>query len=202
MIRRMTVLMSCDSMPASLKGYLLIAARALRDSNFLRSVVLMIEHSPEGAMGLIINHPSDTPLKDAISQHFEDFQDDRLLYVGGPVERSSLLLLHNVDSLSEESSSILPDVYIGGSTDSFAEVIRLCNEGDEALRFRVFSGYSGWGPGQLEGEIERNDWLSLPAESDLVFSEDPYSVWDEAVTKFRKAHPIVSAPKANDPGLN
>jgi putative transcriptional regulator len=189
-------------MPPSLKGHLLIAARALRDGNFFRSVVLMIEHSPEGAMGLIINHPSETPLKDAISQHFEDFDDDRLLYVGGPVERTSLLLLHNVEALSEESSEVLPDVYIGGSTESFAEVIERCNNGDADLRFRVYSGYSGWGAGQLEGEIERNDWLSLPAESDLVFGDDPYSVWDEAVTRFRKAHPLVPAPKANDPGLN
>ncbi len=189
-------------MPQSLKGYLLIAARALRDGNFFRSVVLMVEHSPEGAMGLIINRPSETQLKEAISQHFDDFNDDRLLFVGGPVEPTSLLLLHNVDDLADESSLVIPGVYIGGSTDSFADVIRRCNEGDEALRFRVFSGYSGWGPGQLEGEIERNDWLSIPAEGDLVFSEDPYPIWDEAVSRFRQAHPLVPAPKANDPGLN
>jgi putative transcriptional regulator len=189
-------------MGESLRGSLLIAARGLRDGNFFRSAVLMLEHTPDGAMGLIVNRPSDTTVKDAISTHFEFEEEEPVLYVGGPVEQNSLLLLHNLPEYGSASGAVVPGVYLGGSEGAFAEVIRRAREADADLRYRVFSGYSGWGPLQLEGEIERNDWLWIPADEGLVFADDPYDVWEEAVSRFRMAHPLVELPGPTDPGLN
>lgn len=185
----------------SLRARFLIATRSLRDSNFHRSVVLMLEHNESGAMGLIVNHPSKGTVHDAISQHFDIPDDGEVLYVGGPVEENSLLLLHNAPDIGGDNS-ILPGVYVGGSEEAFAEVARRVSEEDKELRYRVFSGYSGWGKRQLDGEIARNDWLDLPATAGQVFGDDPYGLWDELVREFRSSHPIVPLPPGGRSDLN
>jgi putative transcriptional regulator len=185
----------------SLRARFLIATRSLRDANFHRSVVLMLEHNDSGAMGLIVNHPSKGTVHDAISQHFEIPDNGDLLYIGGPVDANSLLLLHNAPDIGGDNS-IVPGVYVGGSEEAFGEVAQRVADGDESLRYRVFSGYSGWGKQQLDGEVARNDWLDLPASADQVFGDDPYALWDELVREFRSAHPIIPLPPGMRSELN
>jgi putative transcriptional regulator len=177
----------------SLRARFLIATRSLRDPNFHRSVVLMLEHNDSGAMGLIVNHPSKGTVHDAISQHFDIPDNGDLLYVGGPVEANSLLLLHNAEDIGGDNS-IVPGVFVGGSEEAFEEVARRASAGDTDLRYRVYSGYSGWGKRQLDGEVSRNDWLDLPATAEQVFGDDPYALWDDLVREYRATRPIVPLP--------
>src|SRR4029079_3436482 len=117
----------------------------------------------EGAMGLVVNRPSSVTVAHALSEHFKLPETDDLVYVGGPVEPSALFVLHNSEELSADETAVVPGVYVGSSAHVFQTVVRQAAEGDPDLRFRIFSGCAGWGPGQLDGEVARGDWYHQPA---------------------------------------
>lgn len=163
----------------SLRGQFLIAAKQLVDSNFYRSVVLMIEHNDEGAMGLIVNRPSTISVSHALSDHFDGLENDSLVYIGGPVQPSALFILHNQGDLDPEEPCVVPGLYVGSSPGAFESIVRYSIDECPEVKYRVFCGCAGWGPGQLEGEIERGDWYHVCADAETLFSDDPYEVWDD-----------------------
>lgn len=189
-------------MPNSLRGQCLIAAKSLRDENFYKTVVLMLEHTEHGATGLVLNRPSSVCVAHALSGHFNLPDTDEVVFMGGPVEPSALLILHDAEALGCSDSSPVPGVFVGGSAESFEQVL-LSSTSDEEdrTRFRVFSGYSGWGEGQLEGEIERGDWLIHAGSHELVFEIDPYEVYEVALQQFFGANDLLPY-RVKDPSLN
>src|ERR1700684_3868690 len=181
-------------MPECLRGNGLIAARRLRDPNFYKTVVLMVEHGSDGAMGLVINRPSSVTVAHALSEHFNLPETDDLVYVGGPVEPSALFILPNSFELDRKESPLIPGVFVGSSADVFEEIVRSSAEGNPDLQFRIYSGCAGWAPDQLEREIARGDWHSLPAETHAIFGEDAYTVWDKLIAKVYASNRILPLP--------
>ncbi len=177
-------------MPATLRGHFLIAGPRLRDPNFFKSVVLVVEHNDEGAMGLVINRPSAVTVESALAGHFDLPPAAGFVYQGGPVEQTALFLLHNSQQLDPDETPILPDLFIGSCADVFEEVVSRGTL-DDSIQYRIFSGCSGWGVGQMEGELARGDWLIVKACVDVVFADDPYEVWDSLVEAVRKASRIL-----------
>lgn len=188
-------------MGKSLRGQFLIAARSLLDPNFFQSVVLLLEHNQEGAMGLVINRPSEMTVSRALGGHFDYPETDELVYSGGPVEQNSLFILHDDPTLDQMERPLKIGVYIGTSEDAFEEAVRRATSQNTDWKFRIISGYAGWSPGQLEGEISRMDWKAIPATPELVFHTEPYAVWQQATDEYHRRHPLVpGAP--GDPRWN
>src|SRR3954464_178045 len=140
-------------MSESLRGSLLIAAPQLLDPNFRRTVVLVADHGDEGAMGVILNRPSGMTVADAAPDLEPFIGADAAIFAGGPVQATSGVVLAEV---TEADEPIFDDVVLVPGLGERADVI------DGAGRVRVFAGCAGWGPGQLEAELERDDWILEP----------------------------------------
>lgn len=164
----------CDS----LRGKFLIACKKLRDPNFYKTVVLIVEHGDEGAMGLVVNRPSSVTVAHALSDYFKLPETDDLVYVGGPVEPASLFIIHNSNELDEDEKCIVPGVFVGSSPGVFERVVRCAVEEQHDMQYRIFCGCAGWAPNQLEGELGRGDWHLHPANASDIFQLDPYVIWD------------------------
>ncbi len=152
---------------SSLQGHFLIAATDLVDPNFRKTIVLMVQHDEDGALGLVVNRPTSTPLKQAWEQVRESAcQRSQVLYLGGPCQ-GPLMALHGQAHLAD--IEVLPGLYFCGEP---AKLERLVEE--PQLEARFFCGYSGWSPGQLESELEVGGWLTCPAtpREVLHFDED------------------------------
>ncbi len=141
-------------------------------------------------MGLVVNRPSSVTVSNALAGHFELPETGDLVYVGGPVEPQALFVLHNAAELNADESPVVDSLYVGNSAEAFEQVVR-SSMGDEHLKYRVYSGCAGWAPGQLEGELGRGDWFTLPAGDEFVFHDDPYAVWDTLVGKVYEAHRLL-----------
>ena len=145
----------------SLKGHFLIATPHLDTPVFARSVILMLDHNQDGAMGLILNQPINTLIT------------DKPLHLGGPVP-GSLIVLHTLESLGDHE--IIPGVFVTLEASSVQQIIR--QRPEPSL---VIANYSGWGPGQLEGEFNWDSWITLPATSDRVFWTGEKDLWKVVV---------------------
>lgn len=171
----------------SLRGKLLIAAPSLFDF-FRRAVVLVIEHSEEGTMGVILNRPSETTIGEAAPPLTGIADPDQPVHVGGPVGTGSLVVLGELSDPSAASKQVLGPV---GVVDP---------EGDaEVLRVRVFAGHAGWAPGQLEAELEAEAWTVEEAEPDHVFSDE--DLW-ACILQRRGGQWRLLATMPEDPSLN
>jgi putative transcriptional regulator len=148
---------------SSLKGRLLVATPALFDPNFRRTVVLVGEHSDEGAMGLVLNRPSDVTVGEAVPPLVPVAGAESLVHVGGPVQPEAVLVLAEFDDPEAAATIVVGDVGFASSEGELDEVAGVTR------RARVFAGYSGWGPGQLEAELEEESWLVEPAEGVDLF---------------------------------
>src|SRR5260370_14389853 len=124
-------------MPDSLRGQFLIAGKNLRDPNFYQSVVLIVEHGDGGTMGVVVNRPSGVTVTQALQKHFELPETGEMVYVGGPVERNALFILHNADDLDSSETPVLDDLFMGSSPDTFVDIVRRASEGNSALQFPV-----------------------------------------------------------------
>lgn len=179
-------------MSESLRGKFLIAGTKLRDPNFFKTAVLIIEHGETGAMGLIVNRPSTVLVSMALSEHFELPGSTDLVYVGGPVEPSALFILHDCLEFDPTASPVVPGVLVGTSGMIFRQVVEAAlNDEEHGPNFRVFSGCAGWAPGQLEGELNRADWLILDASAEYIFRPDPYEIWDELLEAAYAEHRLL-----------
>ncbi len=160
----------------SLKGKLLIAVPELQDGNFFRSVVLMIQHDDEGASGVILNRPSEISVAQVWKEVSEIESPCELpVNVGGPVE-GPLIALHT--SLAFAESNLLEGVYVSMGRQNLNEIVA-----QDIQEFRIYSGYSGWSPGQLENEIDLGGWLIMPAEFEHVF-QSPDQLWKKVCETF------------------
>jgi putative transcriptional regulator len=152
-----------------LDGYFLVASRYLRDPNFAKSVVLMIHHDHQGAMGVVINRPSDKSVSEVWELIGNDPCDrEDLIYVGGPVP-GPLVALHSMEPHSEHE--VMPGLHVSTHRDALDLIVR-----KKDVKLRLFSGNAGWGSGQLEGELEAGGWLYTRATVDDVFA-DHETIW-------------------------
>ncbi|MCH2201859.1 MAG: YqgE/AlgH family protein [Fuerstiella sp.] len=173
-----------------LYGEFLIAADHLRDQNFYRTVVLILEHNAEGAMGLVVNRPSSIAVGAALGSK-SSLSLDAPVFIGGPMETSALFVLHNYLRPGLQNREVVPGLFLADSDDSLQAVVSPDEDSDQHGHFRVYCGYAGWGHQQLETEISRGDWLSVPADSGTVLEEDPYGIWEVCTRRFRRAHRIL-----------
>ena len=158
--------------PTSLKGQLLLDHGRLQGSWFHRTVVLICQHDPEGAFGLVLNRRLETNVGDAIVADLPDRLKGQPLFVGGPVQGGALSYLH-ADSFLPDAN-VLPNLSLGHSLD---ELIDLGESFSPTRQLRVFAGYAGWGPGQLDDQLKRECWLTHPASLELVFQTDAEMLW-------------------------
>jgi putative transcriptional regulator len=160
----------------SLKGHLLIATPQLEAPIFTRSVILMLEHNEEGAMGVIVNQPINTTISDLAGKIFdEDFVWDKPLNLGGPVP-GPLMVLHTIEELADRE--VLPGVRQTIESSLVQEVIVLRPEPS-----LIIANYAGWGPGQLESEFGWDSWLTLPAKAEHVFWHGKKDLWKVVVNQ-------------------
>ena len=157
---------------------ILIAVPQLVDPNFLRSVVVMIEHNEDGALGLVVNHPTDQPcasIVEALGLPWHGGETDLLLR-GGPVEPQSLWMLHNDSWSFDETMRVFSGVAVSRSRDALT---RMSEAGEQRLLLTV--GYAGWGAGQLEHEISAGAWITSNPTEALVFDAPRDRVWEQAL---------------------
>lgn len=151
----------------------------LRDPNFSRAVVLMVEHTLESSFGLIVNRRSDTPISEIMTLLSVDWANpDECVWIGGPVTQGSGWLLHEPVESAPNAGTI--DLQPGLSLSNSPEQLRALAE-HPPKRLRFLMGYAGWGGGQLEVELARGDWLLAEASADFIFSTPPDEMWDAAL---------------------
>jgi putative transcriptional regulator len=175
-------------MADSLRGKLLIASPSLYDY-FRRTVVLVLEHSEDGAMGVILNRVSETPVVDAVPDLAELAGAEELVRVGGPVGPQAVIALGDFDDVAEASTTLVGSLGIV-DPDRAPTSVR---------RTRVFAGYSGWAAGQLEGELEQEAWIVEPAEPDDPFYDGDF--WPVALQRKGGRFSLLATMPA-DPSLN
>ena len=187
--------MSAMSDEPSLKGQVLIASPSIFDPNFRQAVVLIAEHDQSGAMGVILNRPSQASVGDVAPALTSLPGLEDTVYVGGPVEETSLIVLAQFDEPAAAALTVMGDigfVAVGAGLDEIADTIR---------RARAFAGHSGWAPGQLELELEREDWIVEPASYDDVFAPRARELWP-AVLQRKGGRFAVLARIPFDPSVN
>jgi putative transcriptional regulator len=162
----------------SLKGYFLVAAPSLVTPFFTRTVILMLEHNEQGAMGLVLNRPTEATVAQVAEQVFEDeLPWDKAIHLGGPVP-GPLQVVHTLEHLADQT--ILDGVYSSLEPSKVEAILRAREE--PAI---VLANYSGWGPGQLESEMAEDSWLICPANEELVFTDDVSGMWELVVRQIR-----------------
>jgi putative transcriptional regulator len=179
----------------SARGQLLIAGPGLLDPNFWRTVVLVIEHTEEGALGLVLNRPSETTVGEAVPQleALVDLGDQ--LFIGGPVQPSAVIVLAEFEDATDAALIAFDDIGVLGTSSSHEE------DGVGVRAGRAFVGHAGWGPGQLDGELERGDWILEVARRDDAFSTDPADLWPEVLTRKGGSYALI-ARMPSDPTVN
>lgn len=164
----------------SLQGYLLVASPYLADPNFVGSVVLIIQHTENGAFGVILNRLHPKRIKELWSEVSEyPCQYDRFLNIGGPVS-GPLMALHDDPSVAE--LEVIPGVYFSVQRQNIEQL--MAGRDHEA---RVFLGHSGWAGGQLEGELAQGSWLVAPATKEIVFTDDERHLWQKVAFAIGRA---------------
>jgi putative transcriptional regulator len=180
----------------SLRGHLLVAGPALVDPNFHRTVVLVGEHGEEGAMGVVLNRPSAVSAVDPLAGlPGLEAGDDDPVYIGGPVQPQAIVVLGEFDEPERAGALVFGTIgFLPGELEDPAEVGTLS-------RARVFAGYAGWSPGQLEGELEDGSWIVEEALPDDVFTSEPGTLWNAVLR--RKGGPFsLLASMPPDPSQN
>ncbi|WP_372791169.1 YqgE/AlgH family protein [Paraconexibacter sp.] len=180
---------------ATLKGKILLASPALADPNFVRTVVLLAEHGAEGALGLVLNRPTDALVGEAVDELTSIVDEDDAVYGGGPVGEDAVMVVAEFDDPALAAELIVEDL---GFLPADSDLDRIATA---TRRARVFAGHAGWGPGQLEGELEEGAWIVVDAHRDDVFTEDPDDLW--SIVLERKGGPYaVLARMPEDPSVN
>ncbi|MEA2247339.1 MAG: putative transcriptional regulator [Solirubrobacteraceae bacterium] len=181
----------------SLRGQLLIASPKILDPNFRRTVVFMAEHTEEGAMGLVLNRPAEATAREAVPDlRWLVDSDDAGVWMGGPVAASSVIVLAEFEE--PDRAALLIDGDLGfvpaeiDDRDAFAAGVR---------RARILAGPPGWGPGQLEAELEEDSWILEPARRADVFTADADALWSEVLRRKGREYALLSTMPM-DPSLN
>jgi putative transcriptional regulator len=175
-------------------GKFLVASRDLGDPNFAQTVILLVHYSEDqGAVGLVVNRATDVPM----SRVFQDLKEAKSrkdpVYVGGPVELTSVLALLKTSSKPDNAMHVFGNVYLISEKDALKAALA---SGAESSVFHAYVGYAGWGAGQLEHEVELGAWHIMPADSATVFHPDPDSVWPRLIkrTETQVARALIYTP--------
>ena len=167
----------------SLRGSLLAATPDLLDPNFAGTVLLLLEHNDAGAVGVVLNRPTEATVSDVAEQVLDEpFAWEKPIGLGGPVT-GPLMALHTEKALADQE--VFPGLYSTAEAKRIEALLRARTEPSVLL-----ANYAGWGGGQLERELAEGSWLVLPATVDVVLSGDPDNLWDLAISSFRTgSHP-------------
>ncbi len=160
----------------SLQGRLLISSGSLNDPNFRHSVVLVEEHNADGALGVVLNQALDITVQEGLPPLSDLVPPGEPLFQGGPVQPGNAVLL------AEFANPKLADILVFGSVGFLVGAVSPDIE-PSILRARVFAGYSGWGPGQLEAEMAVDSWIIDPAREDDVFTDAPDLLWSRVLER-------------------
>lgn len=160
------------------RGKFLVANRSLEDPTFFEAVVLLVDYDDHGALGVVVNRPTDVPLTAALPEVKELRKRKDLVFLGGPVARDRMVLLLRAAAAPPQSVLLFDKVY---ATGSLAALRRSIGHGEGV---RAYAGYAGWGPGQLDAEVARGDWLIGPADGKAIFDDPPDGVWSNFVERF------------------
>lgn len=177
----------------SLRGHLLVAAPSLVDTHFVRTVVLIAEHGEDGAMGVVLNRPGEASVAEVVPDLRTLVGDDEIVYAGGPVQPEGVLVLAEFDDPADAALPIDGDlgfVALEADTDEIS-----------AARARAFAGHAGWGPGQLDAEVDEEAWFVAPFEREDAFTDDPAELWSRALVRKGGPYALV-ARMPEDPSLN
>jgi putative transcriptional regulator len=182
-------------MAESLAGQLLLASPSLRDPNFARTVVLIGVHNEEGAMGVVLNRPSDVTVLEAVPQLEAAVDALEPVYVGGPVQPTSVVCL--AEFLDPSLAELLVLGRIGfPAPDTGVEELA-----EATARRRVFAGYAGWSTGQLDAEVDQGDWIAQAALPEDVFTKVPDELWSAVLTRKGGSYALI-ARMPSDPSVN
>jgi putative transcriptional regulator len=165
--------------PMSQRGRLLVATPVIGDDNFDRTVVLLLEHGDDGALGLVLNRPTDVAVLDPLPEWNGLAAQPSVVFVGGPVEQTAAigLALTGVAAPADGWSPVLDRI---GTLDLSRDPAEL---GLDIEQVRVFAGYAGWGPGQLEGELAVDAWIVCEAEAGDVLGNEPDTLWSRVLRR-------------------
>ena len=177
----------------SLAGQLLISSPSLVDPNFRRTVVLMTHHNEDGAVGLVLSRPSDLRIDEAVPDLGELPYADDVVFVGGPVQPEAFMVLAEFDDVTEAAAPIMEGLGFMPA-DSEPEDLSI-------RRMRLFAGYSGWGAGQLEAELEEPSWIVVDAYPEDAFADDPDELWRAVLNRKGGRYALIAAMPF-DPTLN
>ena len=156
----------------SLKGQFILDKGKLQGSFFHRTVILICQHDAEGAFGLVVNRPTGNKVGEALVANLPDVLKEQALFLGGPVQPQALSFLHSDVYLAD--ANVMPNLMLDHSLDTLVE---LAEGFSPTKKTKVFAGYAGWSPGQLDDEMKRDTWMTHPGSLDLVFHEHPEQVW-------------------------
>jgi putative transcriptional regulator len=162
-------------------GRVLIADKDLHDPNFEATVIVLLSYDEDdGAGGVILNRPSETTVAQALKELPEARGNRDLAYQGGPVQTKRVLALLRAPSKLEDADEIVPGIYSVGTTKLLRKALT------EKMDIRVFAGYAGWGPGQLEAEVDAGAWHIERGQASTVFDADPESMWQRMVSRLNR----------------
>ena len=179
-----------------LKGQLLLDSGQLRGSFFQRTVVLICQHDAEGAFGLVLNRSTGAKVGEAVVANLPDVLKQKPLFLGGPVQPGALSYLHT--DVFVPHANVMENLNLGHSLEMLVD---LGESYSNTQKIKMFAGYAGWSPGQLDAEMARQDWLIHPASLDLIFQIAPDQLWR---TIMRQKGPLdrLVADAPDDPALN
>jgi putative transcriptional regulator len=160
------------------EGRILIADRYLEDSNLAEAVVFLISYNKDGAMGLVLNRRTGVPLSRALKSLKEAAGHDEPVFFGGPVDGTGVLGLLRTADKPNGAKQVLSGVYLLASK----ELLQKTLAGSASVStFRVYMGYAGWGPGQLESEVGQGAWKTINGNADKIFDRDPDTLWTRLI---------------------
>ncbi|HEX9047976.1 MAG TPA: YqgE/AlgH family protein [Verrucomicrobiae bacterium] len=162
--------------PKYLQGQLLLDSGQLGGSFFQRTVVLICQHNTEGAFGLVLNRSLGKTVGEMIVADLPESLKDSPLFLGGPVQPGALSFLHTDAYIPD--ADVMPNLALGHSLD---DLIEIGEDFSPTKKVRLFAGYAGWSPGQLESEMKRKAWLTFPASVQLVFETPPEELWHKVL---------------------
>ncbi|MGQ0618741.1 MAG: YqgE/AlgH family protein [Panacagrimonas sp.] len=169
-----------DGQTPSLKNQFLVAMPGLEDENFSRTVSLLCEHNDKGAIGLVVNRPTDLTLTAMLDQmgvkHDAFDAQDHVVFWGGPVQPERGFVVHGAPAGWESCMPIGDELFITTSRD----VLTAIGEGRGPKEFLIMLGYAGWGAGQLESELLHNSWLNTPVDTGILFTVPARTRWQSA----------------------
>jgi len=180
----------------SLKGQLILDQGKLQGSFFHRTVILICQHDAEGAFGLVLNRAAPNKVGDALVANLPERIKEEPLYLGGPVQPQALSYLHKGSFVPD--ANVLPNLSLGHSLDTLLDLAESFS-GEQQLK--IFAGYAGWSPGQLDDEMQRDTWMTHPGSLELVFHPEPVKLWQSILReKGFKFRMIAEGPE--DPSWN